>query len=140
MVWCCLLFWLTTTRAVDMRQYNGCYRQYCFTSMGAYSQSNGNEFLKNFSEARNWCRSLGPGHGLITVETKDKHEALLEFLTDHEYMTDVVWIAGGQVIQNQWMWVNGTPYSGEHFHMDLCVDGDNVIEKQNLGDSNYRLT
>jgi hypothetical protein len=89
--------------------------------MGTTGQSNGNAFLLPFSNASDWCRALGAGRRLVTVETEEKHQAVLKFVMDHEYNSDAIWIGGGLKRRNQWMWINGSVFTGENTPSESVV-------------------
>ena len=101
--------------------YNGCYgvnQTYCFTTPGLRSgDGNGNEFLASYSDANAWCRQRGLN--LLRIENEAKHVAVREFMLDHEYNSDAMWIGGGLQKGNQqsWVWVDGNLYNGKR----LCM-------------------
>ena len=115
-----LLLWLLAVPTVA-EEYRGCYgenRTYCFATTGMNSaDGNGNSFLKTNVNAKAWCEDRG--YRLVTVDSEEKHRAVVDFLLDHEYNTDSVWIGAGQVYRDSWTWVNGSVYTGNIYRVAL---------------------
>ncbi len=123
-LWICLLSWLPSVIHADLYSYRACYpknnTRYCFIAIGVDYQvdKTGNVLLANYSTAVDWCRHQ-TGR-LVTIEDEAKHEAVMDFILDHEYNSHDIWIDGGQMNNNVWTWLNGTAYNGKLILKNSC--------------------
>lgn len=116
---------------VVLSTYQGCYHRhhddnatssassYCFESVGLNdNSSSSNSFIKNYTDAVNWCRQQG--YQLLRLDeyfTLEKYEAVVEFAIDNELTSDNMWIddcdRDHNTSQSDWKYAdNGRLYNG----------------------------